>query len=126
MKKAIYSCWSLIQENVGDCKTWPKNIRKLFWSQSPSHWERLLLGAFVVVNGLDPNIMSDWIKLMNWTKKKCEHIMSLINNYLLNRNYKLYAFNVGMKKYVHLDMTTHYYNGYCSHCDNATLYKFCT
>lgn len=116
MNRQIYKQWMLLQENIGVAKLWPQKIRRLFWCHSPKHWDRVMLSSFVVINGLDPEIMADWIKLMGWSQQQIYHFMSLITKYMLKRNYKMYSFHVGMGKYLHLDMSTHYYNRYCGGC----------
>lgn len=119
MISKTYKVWCLIQENIGDAKMWPAKIRRLFWTSDPRHWDRILLCTFVVVNGLDLEIFKDWICLRDWIKRKVDHAMDLCKNYLITKDYKLYGFNVGLGRYVHLNMSTHYYNRHCPGCDRA-------
>lgn len=51
--RQIYEKWMEIQEIVGVASKWPFRIRKLFWAQNVKHFDRLLVAAFVYVNGLN-------------------------------------------------------------------------
>ena len=57
--------WVDLQDVIGSASLWPCQIRKLFW-------KRLLLSAFIYVNGCNPNILIDWayikLSVSKWIK----------------------------------------------------------
>ena len=63
-RRAVYRQWIIIQDIIGDAKKWPKLTRRLFWKQNVKHFERLLLAAFVYVNGLNHTIFLEWAYLI--------------------------------------------------------------
>lgn len=52
-----------IQDIIGPAKEWPFLIRRLFWTRFLRHWQRILICAFVYVNGLDPLLFKEWVTL---------------------------------------------------------------
>ena len=48
--------WHDIQDVVRDAKLWPFLIRQLFWTPDLKHWNRIIVTAFVFLNGLNPEV----------------------------------------------------------------------
>lgn len=61
--REIYEHWMAIQDIIGPAKEWPFLIRRLFWTRFLRHWQRILICAFVYVNGLDPLLFMEWVTL---------------------------------------------------------------
>lgn len=61
----IYKQWMDIQDIVGPAKLWPLFIRRLFWTQSLKHLQRILITTFVYINGLNPTIFMKWVETMH-------------------------------------------------------------
>ena len=55
---------------IGPSDEWPLGILKLFWRPNAKHWERFILGTFVAVNGLNPEIFLEWVDLMSLARDK--------------------------------------------------------
>ena len=83
---------------IGPAEEWPTVIRNLFWSPSVTHFNRLKLAAFVVVNGLHPEVFVEWVDLMGLTRDQsaCKEFVSWLTELTTNRYkwHKIYAFNV--------------------------------
>ena len=52
--------WDDICDIIGDSDKWPTKIKNLFWSRNVTHYNRLILCAFVYVNGLNPEVFMEW------------------------------------------------------------------
>ena len=52
----IKCLWFEIQDIIGPAKLWPHLVRKLFWTQSIKHNMRPIISAFVIINGLNPEV----------------------------------------------------------------------
>ena len=52
----IRHLWFEIQDIVAPGKLWPHLVRKLFWTKGVKHDMRPIISAFVVVNGLNPEV----------------------------------------------------------------------
>ena len=52
----INHLWFEIQDIIGLAKLWPHLIWKLFWTKGIKHDMRPIIAAFVVVNGLNPEV----------------------------------------------------------------------
>ena len=50
--------WFDIQEIIGPAGNWPKNITNLFGTRNLNHAQRPLICAFVIYNGLNPEVNS--------------------------------------------------------------------
>ena len=61
----IYNSWIDMQKIIGDASKWPKNIRKLFWTRGVKHFDRILLATFVIVNGVNPVMFTEWARLLD-------------------------------------------------------------
>ena len=109
-RRAVYRQWMLIQEIVGDAKRWPRLTRRLFWKQNVKHFERLLLSAFVYVNGLNPDIFLEWAYLVHMCRDESgyRHFRDLFRLFD-DRHYNLYAFHVGNNRYEYIDGTVRHY-----------------
>ena len=108
--REIYEKWVEIQDLIGPASKWPFLIRKLFWQQNIKHFERLLVAAFVYVNGLNPLIFLEWARLNSLCTdengyKQFEDLFKLFDD----RKYKLYAYHVGNNRYEWLDGTVRQY-----------------
>lgn len=51
--------WESIQDIIGPANKWPKWIRELFFTKNLNHAQRPLICAFVVFNGLNPEVICD-------------------------------------------------------------------
>lgn len=99
-----YELWMDIQEIIGNATHWPRKIRELFWTKKLNHWERVLITAFVYVNGLHPDVFLEWaeLKCLYVTQEQYCHMTYLLNRYLTTP-YKRYAWNVTMGRYENID-----------------------
>ena len=105
-----YSVWSSIVEIVGPITDWPVKIRKLFWTKHISNFQRLILATFIFVNGLNPELIKDWISVginLFRDKEAEKHIFYLIEQFeKQNHRYtKYYNYNVTHNRYEHVDGT---------------------
>ena len=57
--------WMDIQDIVGKATLWPREVRQLFWQKKPSHFDRLIVAAFVYINGLNLVIFIDWLQCIS-------------------------------------------------------------
>lgn len=48
--------WEDIQDIIGPSELWPRWIRDLFWTKNLTHAQRPLISAFIVFNGLNPEV----------------------------------------------------------------------
>ena len=86
-------------------------IRSLFWTQGLTHFQRILLATFVLVNGLNPEQFLDWVRLMNLCKddhgyKHLEYLFTA----LPEKNYQgLYAYNITTNRYEYVNGHPRYY-----------------
>ena len=108
--RLVYENWMVIQDIIGDAKLWPIKIRSLFWTPCIKHFDRIILAAFVYVNGLNPIIFIEWARLLNLGRDEAgyRHFHNLLNLYEI-RNYRLYAFNVSNNRYEWLDGSVRHY-----------------
>ena len=98
--------WIDIQDKIGRATVWPVNIRRLFWTQNNTHFKRILVSAFVYVNGLNPEIFMEWVELIGLARDRAalNHFRALFN--LFERgsySTSLYAFNITNNRYEYLD-----------------------
>ena len=49
--------WFEIQDMIGPAKLWPHLICKLFWTKGIKHDMRPIICAFVIINGLNPEVI---------------------------------------------------------------------
>ncbi|CAG2247119.1 unnamed protein product [Mytilus edulis] len=86
-------------------------LEKLFWKKNLKHWERILLAAFAYVNGLNPEMFLDWVKLMGLCRDNSgiRHFTAFFRLVDSGRMYKLYAYNVTNNRYEYLDGTIRHY-----------------
>ena len=93
-----YLLFDDICDIIGPADEWPTVIRNLFWTPACNHWNRMKLVAFIVVNGLHPELFMDWVDLMglagNISARR--EFVSWINELTSNefKWHKIYAFNV--------------------------------
>lgn len=102
----IYKLWMDIQDIIGPAHLWPLTIRRLFWTQTLGHWDRILICAFSYVNGLNPEVLIEWIQLRSLVKNDLvaiRHMQSFFALIERGRNYSLYAWNVSMRRNEWLD-----------------------
>ena len=83
---------------VGPSEEWPSVIRELFWQPNVTHANWMRLCAFVVVNGLNPEVFMEWVDLMGLARDDasrrefCNWLIQLTTN--TEKWHKVYAFNV--------------------------------
>lgn len=101
----IYQLWVDIQDIIGPAHLWPVTIRRLFWTRPLGHWDIILICAFSYVNGLNPEVLIEWIQLLSLVKNDStiRHMQSFFALIERGRNYSLYAWNVLMWRYEWLD-----------------------
>ena len=93
-----YILFDDICDIIGPAEEWPVVIRTLFWTPGVTHFNRMKLCAFVVVNGLHPEVFMEWVDLMGVarnTSSRREFISWLTE--LTTNPYKwrrVYAFHV--------------------------------
>ncbi|CAC5359305.1 unnamed protein product [Mytilus coruscus] len=91
--KAIYELWRDLKDVVWPARSWPYNIRQLFWKKNLKDWKRILLAAFAYVNGLNPEMLLDWAKLMGICRDNSgiRHFTAF---------FRLDAYNVSNNRYI--------------------------
>lgn len=106
-----YTLWTDIQEIVGPAKRWPHKIRKLFWTKNIRHFDRIILSAFVYVNGLNPDVFLEWVAMIGLARDQeaFKHFSYLLHSKFNETKYNLYAFNVTNNRYEYLDGTIRTY-----------------
>jgi hypothetical protein len=99
------SLWRDIQDIIGPASHWPKRMRTLFWSKNIKHFDRIILATFVYVNGLNPYIFLKWVDLSHMCRDAAarRHLSSLLDMFECGRYYKLYGYNVLMRRTEWLD-----------------------
>ena len=102
-----YNTWILIQDIIGPASSWPHLIRKLFWTKNVTHFNRVLMVAFVYVNGLHFDVFLKWCEIIGSYRDRAarNHVIAL-HKLIENQKYKstsLYAYNVFQKRYEYLD-----------------------
>ena len=108
--RQIYNLFCDIQDIIGSKKDWPRRILAIFWSKKSAHWERKLLAAFLYVNGLNPVIFQEWATLRQNDVSDTSDIMQTLQRFeFINNNYKIYAWNVSMRRYEYLSGKPHLY-----------------
>ena len=112
MTSKVFILLGTIQEIIGSATLWPRNIRKLFWKKFPTNFDRMLLGSFSWINGLNPVILLEWFdttgNLRDAAARKniCDFFYYCENN----RYYNLYGWNVNNRRYEKLDGTVKTYD----------------
>ena len=109
--REIFETWNVIQDIIGPANQWPYLIRRLFWIQHLRHWDRLLIAAFVYVNGLNPDIFLEWAHLQQLGRDASayRHFEALLRTVFPNRTYNMYAWNVTTRRYEYIDGTVRHY-----------------
>lgn len=54
--KKVKDLWHDIEDIIAPSKEWPDWIRNLFWTQNLNHAQRPMICAFVIFNGLNPEV----------------------------------------------------------------------
>ena len=101
--------WLDIIDIIGPIHLWPKDIRKLFWEKHWTNKQRFKIAVFAYINGLNPEVLLDWICLFKNTNHNGEvHIRYLMDKFeegiLYRRQY--YSWNVAQSRYQYLDGST--------------------
>ena len=106
----IYNLWLTIQDIIGPVRLWPFYIRRLFWTQNLNHFQRILIGAFVFVNGSNPEIFFELARIIGLGRDESayRHFRALFRLFEHWR-YNLYAFNVSNGRYEYIDGTVRQY-----------------
>lgn len=106
----IYNLWVTIQDIIGPARLWPHSIRRLFWTPCLRHFQRILISAFVYVNGLNPDIFLQWARLIGLGSDESAY-RHFRNIFILfeSRRYNLYAYNVSNNRYEYIDGTVRHY-----------------
>lgn len=101
----IYRLWMDIQHIVGPANLWPLSIRRLFWTRPLRHWQRILICTFAYVNGLNPEVLIEWVLLLRLLNNESgvRHIQSFFILVERGTNYTLYSLNVSTRRYEWLD-----------------------
>lgn len=60
-QQQINTEWWFIQDLIGPANEWPDWIRRLFFTRNLNHAQRPLICAFVVFNGLNPEVCKIFI-----------------------------------------------------------------
>jgi hypothetical protein len=82
---------------------WPHRIRRLLWTKNIRNVERFLVAVFAWVNGLRPELLSEWANLMglcrdNYARKHFEFLFKAFSEgrYMYNKSY---SWNVVTRRY---------------------------
>ena len=112
-RKKNRDLWFTIQDLIGNASRWPKKIRALFWKKNPSHWERILLSAFVFQNPINPDIFFEWVDVYRMcdNENDTKHMKALLDYFNKQGRYirSLYACNTTTNRFEYLDGTPAYY-----------------
>ena len=112
--RRIYEMWVLLQDLLGNCNEWPFNIRKLFQTKHLNNYQRLLITAFIFINGLDPEIFFEWCQLLGLLRDNSayRHVRYLLDKFLNSNKYDhtIYGYSVIKNKYVYINGHTRFYN----------------
>ena len=110
----IFTLWYDIQDIIGYATLWPHNIRKNFWNRSAKHFDRICLCAFCYINGLNPELLLDWLKLLEFPYSSRKHVKDIFTYFCQGRYSNLYQWNVYNKRYEDLNGKPIYYGNYKS------------
>ena len=97
--------WLALQEIIGNHKFWPVVVRMIIWRQHISHFDRIVLSSFVFVNGLPPNILIEFLLLVNFSRNsgELEEIVTLLRAFESDpHRYTYYAYSVTNRRYEYL------------------------
>lgn len=97
-----YRMWLEIQDVIGNASLWPRCIRRLFWKKNLRHFERVLVGTFIWVNGLNPDVFIEWafrIGCLVPNSSGYRHFVGFLRTVENGRRYKLYSWNIAMGCY---------------------------
>ena len=100
--------WLEIQDIIGNASLWPINIRQSFWTPNLRHLDRRNICCFVFVNGLNPELFYDWVRLMklNGQTNDLGEFKTLLEAFERDpKRYKWYAYCVAQNQYRWLDGT---------------------
>ena len=94
--RQIYEKWLEIHEIISGAYKWPFRIIKLFWTQNIKNFDRLLVAAFVYVNGLNPVIFLEWAHLNSMCRDYTgyKHFTNLFD-YLIRENINSMCITLG-------------------------------
>lgn len=98
---AIARSWAEIQDLIGPARCWPVRIRKLFWTRYVRNFQRLLLCAFVYINGLNPLIFIEWCQLKGLLRDMSakRHIAYLFDKFEEGAYPATYGYNIYNSRY---------------------------
>lgn len=108
----IYILWRDIQDIIGNASLWPIRIRRLFWTQHLRYFQRFLIVIFSYVNGLNPQLLIEWLKIQRgFSNAESErHVRELFirleeGKYNNHTRYNYYGYNVYNKRYEYVNGT---------------------
>ena len=64
LDKDTVGLWYDMVDIVGPVRNWPPNIRNLFFGKNITHSQRFQLCTFIYVNGVNPDLLIDWVDRM--------------------------------------------------------------
>lgn len=101
----IYRLWMDIQDIIGPANLWPLSIRRLFQTRPLRHWQRILICTFAYVNGLNPEVLIEWVLLLRLLNNESgvRHIQSFFILVERGTNYTMNNWNVSTRRYEWLD-----------------------
>lgn len=108
----IYEQWNTIQDIIGRANLWPHLIRRWFWTPDLNHFKRIIISAFVYVNGLNPVIFLEWVNLLGLARDRAahSHFRALFRLFEAGHYSRaLYGFNVTNRRYEYLDGSVRQY-----------------
>lgn len=56
MNRDMAKIWEDIQDIIAPANEWPQWIKELFFTRNLNHAQRPLISAFIVYNGLNPEV----------------------------------------------------------------------
>ena len=102
-----YILFDDICDIIGPSEHWPERVLKLFWSKHISQWERFMICAFVVVNGLNPEVFLEWIDVIGMAHdyNSLREIKSLLQTFTENPGKwdRAYAYNILNHRYEYIN-----------------------
>ena len=110
MLSNVQDLWLTFADIIGPTHRWPVTVRRLFWTPILNYLQRLLVAAFVYVNGCNPEMFMEWVDPMHLCRdtSAIRHIDSLFtafDNVSWSGRQRYYAYNVTFGRLEFIDGT---------------------
>ena len=113
LDKDTVGLWYDMVDIIGPVRNWPPKIRNLFFRKNITHSQQFQLCTFIFVNGVNPDMLLDWVDRMELCSSKKSHreFVSLLTTFETSpKKYAhMYAYNVYFHHYEYLDGRIKFY-----------------